>query len=123
MDEKRLPTKPAKAFRIPLVRVRKEAEQLVREDVKTLTNALTPLAEKDWIKIRDRQFYYLASQNKLIPDIYQFKCGTKQFIPEFDGVSGRIMTLREGKLLFHANKDRNPLLTGTDTGSQRIKRN
>lgn len=97
-------------------------EKLIREERKkrliglfeTLKERFYEIADEEWVKIKNKDVYYVKKYSMLVPDTKRKACSRERFEPEFAGYKGRLLSYDEAKDLFYKNRNRNPLVENNE---------
>ena len=73
-------------------------EKLIREERKkrliglfeTLKERFYEIADEEWVKIKNKDVYYVKKYSMLVPDTKRKACSRERFEPEFAGYKGRL---------------------------------
>lgn len=92
-----------------------EKERRLNEAVKkfdVLKDELQELVKNDWVKIKNKDVYYLNSENIILPNLKTFNCSEsiicytykgEKFLNKFEGFIGALPSLKQLKRIFGKN--------------------
>ena len=92
-------------------------EAIKKFDIKKLEKEIENLIKKsNWIKIGNKDVYYEATENAIIPDITKIELAlcNKKFISEFEDFKGELITKEQVLNLFFDRANTNPFMVNND---------
>lgn len=97
-----------------------ERERRIEEAIKQfdiLRNEVEEILKDDWVKIKNKDVYYIRSRDIVVPNLINFNCSESytqygfkenEFINEFEGFKGKLPTREELEVIF---KEKSPFIT------------